>query len=77
MKFSQNQSVYLKNLGKNIRKLRKEKGYSIELFCNEFELDYRQFGRIERGEINTSVLSLLKIADALEVEITELFKFKK
>lgn len=77
MKYSHNQSVYLKNLGQNIRKYRKEKGYSMESLCNEFDLDFKQLGRIERGEINTSILSLLKIADALEVDITALLSFKK
>lgn len=34
-----------------------------------------QIGRIERGEQNVSVCTLLKIATALEVSLKELFDF--
>ena len=71
------QTIYLKKLGNNIRRIRKEKGYSMEALCNQFDLDYKQLGRIERGEINTSVIGLLKIAESLDIEIIEIFKFKK
>lgn len=65
---------YLKKLGGNVRRLRKEKGCSMENLAHDAEMEYRQLGRIERGEINTSVISLLKICEALEVNMDELFK---
>jgi transcriptional regulator with XRE-family HTH domain len=36
---------------------------------------YSQIGRIERGEINTSVSHISLIAKALKVNIKELFDF--
>ena len=36
-----------------------------------------QVGRIERAEINTSLITIYKIAKALDIEIKELFDFKK
>jgi transcriptional regulator with XRE-family HTH domain len=35
----------------------------------------RQLTRIERGEINTSIISLLRIAKVLKVDIQQLFIF--
>ena len=51
-----------------------EKGFSMEHLANEAEMEYRQPGRIERGEINTIILSLLRICEALEVKMDDLFK---
>ncbi len=66
---------YLKALGANIRLIRKSKSITMEALANEAEIEYRQLGRIERGEINTSVLSLLKLSECLGVDIADLFKF--
>ena len=38
--------------------------------------DDNKIGRIERGEYNFKVASLLVIAQALDVEVTELFEIK-
>lgn len=45
----------------------------MEGLAHEADMEYRQLGRIERGEINTSILSLLRICEALHVEISEVF----
>jgi transcriptional regulator with XRE-family HTH domain len=39
------------------------------------DIEYRQLGRIERGEVNTTLVSLLKVSEALEVDLKELFNF--
>ena len=67
---------YLKELGKNIRTLRKERGISMAVLSYEAEMDFRLLGRIERGEGNTTVVSLLKIAEALDVDLMQLFNFQ-
>ncbi len=66
---------YLKALWANIRLIRKSKSITMEELANDAEIEYRQLGRIERGEINTSVLSLLKLSECLGVDIADLFKF--
>lgn len=63
----------LKMIGKNIRSIRNSKGLSMEEVANEANIEYRQLGRIERGEGNVTVNSLLKIADALKVDISKFF----
>ena len=69
--------IYLKKFGNNLRRIRKEKGLTMEAVANEAEIEYRQLGRIERGEINTTIISLLRIADILKIEIKILFEFER
>lgn len=74
MKPAANITLLIK-LGHHIREIRKQKGFSMEGLANEMEMEYRQLGRIERGEVNTTVLSLLKIADALKIPVKDLLDF--
>ena len=69
--------IYLKEFGNNLRRIRKEKGLTMEALANEAEIEYRQLGRIERGEINTTIVSILRIAEVLNVEMKLLFEFER
>ena len=60
-------------LGQNIRRLREEKGLSQEEFAGLAEIDRAYYGGIERGERNVAALNLIKIANALNVEVGRLF----
>lgn len=64
----------LKNLGRNIRTIRKDKGLSQENLALEAEVDRAYLGRVERGERNITILSLTKITEALDVSLSQLFK---
>lgn len=64
---------FLKDFGKQVRLVRKEKGMTMESVAYKAEMEYRQLGRIERGEVNPTLLSLLKISEALEVELSRFF----
>jgi len=68
--------IYLKEFGKNLRRIRKYKGFTMETIANEAEIEYRQLGRIERGEVNTTIISLLRIAEILKVDMKTLFDFE-
>ena len=63
----------LLDLGNRIRFLRQQVGLSQEELGNIANLHRTYIGAIERGERNPSVLSLEKIADALNTSIRELF----
>jgi transcriptional regulator with XRE-family HTH domain len=65
----------VKAFGKNIRKIRKEKGISQEQLAFDTDMELRQIGRIERGEINTGIKSVFIIAKALSVSPKDLFDF--
>lgn len=75
MQFVKNKK-FLKALGKRIRTLRTEKGFTqltLGELCNNHA---EQIGRIERGELNVTIGSLLVIAKALELSLSELLDFK-
>ena len=67
----------LLKIGKRIRKLREEAGYSQEAFASEAGLDRAYYGGVERGERNISSLNLILIAATLKVEVGELFPTMK
>ena len=60
-------------LGQQIRRLREEKGLSQEQFAGLADIDRAYYGGIERGERNVAAFNLIKIADALDVEVGKLF----
>ena len=66
---------YIKALGRRIIELRQSKGLSQELLANMADIPVNQVGRIERGEINTTVSTVYAIAKALKLRIPELFDF--
>lgn len=70
------EELFLINLGIHIRQLRERKNLSQDDLANDCNISKRQIGRIERAEINTSVKTLVKIANALDVEPKELFNVK-
>ncbi len=65
--------VEQKALGKRIRQLRQDKGWSQEHLANEAGMHRTYMWGIERGVRNPSLRHLTCIADALAVTIAELF----
>jgi transcriptional regulator with XRE-family HTH domain len=59
-------------LGRVIRELRTEKGYSQESFADEVGIDRSYIGGIERGEHNLALVNLLKISKALKISASNL-----
>ena len=66
---------FVKQFGKRVRELRLENGMSQEDLANTAEIPINQVGRIERGEINTTLVTIKALADSLKVNIVELFIF--
>ncbi|MBM4136004.1 MAG: helix-turn-helix transcriptional regulator [Nitrospira sp.] len=62
-----------KELGERIRELRKIAGITQEELGEKSELSYKFIGELERGQVNVSVDSIARIADALGVKIGDLF----
>lgn len=59
-------------LGEAIRRIRKEQGISQEKLALLAEVDRSYVGQVERGDNNVAVLRLKKLADALQITMTEL-----
>jgi transcriptional regulator with XRE-family HTH domain len=62
-------------LGLHVKKMRKGKSMSQAQLAIDCDVDVSVISRIERGMINTSVYNLKLIAEALDIEIQELFDF--
>lgn len=65
----------LKLTGVTIRKLRLERGLSQEDLGEKADFHYSYIGKLERGEINITLVNLERIAAALGVGIHQLFPF--
>lgn len=66
-----NQKI-LKSLGKNIQRLRIEKGLSTRQFAMEADIAHSAVGKLESGLSNPTLTTLLKIAEALQVDLNTL-----
>lgn len=62
-------------VGSRIKALRKEKGLSQEALGEKGGFHFTYIGQVERGEKNVSLINLSKIAEALEVNISQLFAY--
>lgn len=60
-------------IGMRIRELRKDTGLSQEKFAAKIGMDRTYFASVELGKRNISIVNLEKIADGLNVSLSELF----
>ena len=67
-------SDYFKKVGKNIKKLRLEKGMKQIELAYQCDFERQNMQRIEAGKTNVTLKTLLIISESLEVDITDLFK---
>lgn len=68
------ESKYFHKLGAKIKRLREEKEIDQKSFAFDCEIGRTQLYMIERGRTNPRLLTLMKIADGLEISISELLK---
>ena len=59
--------------GKNLKRIRKEVGVTQEELAYKSGLALSQIGRIETGRLNTSICTVYRIAEALNVSAGRLF----
>jgi transcriptional regulator with XRE-family HTH domain len=60
--------------GRNVRRLRQQRGLTQEKLAFEAEIDLTYMGGIERGKRNPSLLVMARIADALAVSLPKLLE---
>ena len=70
-------SESLTKLGERIRFLRKANRMTQEQLAEKADMNSKYIGQIERAEINTTVITLEKIARALSVPLAELFRLEE
>ena len=67
-------SEILKKLGDRVRELRKEKAISQEELAHRADLHRTYIGMIERAEKNITLLNIERIANALDITVSNLMK---
>jgi transcriptional regulator with XRE-family HTH domain len=65
---------YFQKLGSRIKELREEKGIDQKSFAFDCGIGRTQLYMIENGKTNPRLLTLMKIADGLEISVSELLK---
>ena len=65
----------LKEFGDNLKKIRTRKGFSLRALSYECTIDFSDIGKIERGETNPTLLTILQLAKALQVPPDELLRY--
>ena len=65
-----------KQLGEKIQRVRKGKNISQMKLAEIIGVQTTTIGNIERGETDTSVYTIFKIAQALRTHVRELFTFR-
>lgn len=61
--------------GNQLRKLRRERGWSQEDLADAAKMHFTYIGQIERGLRNPSLINLHRIARALKIKAGELLPF--
>ncbi len=64
----------IKAFGLSVKDLRKKKGLSQELLAAEAGLDRAFLSQVETGRKQPSLLTIFRLAGALKLDVSELFK---
>ncbi len=65
---------FLKKIGKNIQRIRKQKGYTQESFAEKTNLSWSYISKVESGILNLSCSKIYDFAQYLETDVQELLK---
>ena len=66
---------FYKNLGKNIKKRRKELGLTQQELADKLNISLNFMGKIEVAFSKPSLDTLIEIADKLDISVSELVKY--
>lgn len=61
-------------LGNRIKELRQKTGLSQEKFALKIGMDRTYFASVEAGKRNIAIINIEKIANGLDISLSELFK---
>jgi transcriptional regulator with XRE-family HTH domain len=66
--------AYRRTVGQQIRAYRKEAGLTQEKLAEKASLSYKYVGEVERGVVNVSFDSLMRLAKALKLKVSDLVR---
>lgn len=64
----------IRTFGRKVREVREKRNMTMEDLSDRSGITYSQLGRIERGEINTSISHASILAKALKIPLSDLFE---
>lgn len=64
----------INEIGKNIHHVRKMKNISVEQLALDADIDKRQLYRIENGEHQAGIITIIKISKVLDMDMNDLVK---
>ena len=64
-----------KRFGAKLAYIRKSKGLSQMKLAEIIDMNFNYIGQIERGDANVTIKTIKLLANALDVEVKELFDF--
>lgn len=64
----------LKSIGEKLKSTRQVKKLSLRSLAELANVEHVQIDKLEKGKLNASILTVLAIAEALELDPSELFK---
>ena len=64
----------LKQVSKNIQKIRKEKGYTQETFAEKMNVSWSYVSKLESGILNLSLGKIVELANYLETDVKDLLE---
>lgn len=67
--------LFLENLGSRIKKIRETQNLSKVQLAFEINTGEKCIRELEKGKVNPTTLTLLKLSEALNVSIQDLFEF--
>lgn len=68
--------IFLKKLGRQIAQIRKQKNLTQVELADIAKMDDSSIRRIESGRNNSSIIILLRLAEALEVPLNDLVEIE-
>ena len=66
----------LKQIGKNIQKIRMKKGYTQETFSELMGVSWSYVAKIESGILNLSLGKITELANYLQADINDILQIK-
>ena len=71
-KYTANEKEFLQLMGRQIQKTRKSKGMIQEQIAAITNSEKANLSRIESGKTNSTIITIKKIAEAMQVPVTDL-----
>ena len=63
----------VRDLGLQVRRLRQDRGWTLEQAAERMDVDLKHLQKIEAGQLNVQLVTIVRIAAGLDVPVAQLF----